>query len=156
MYISAFVQHFVLKRKNQKRTKQNWFDNEPKKLLRKKDKLYKRYISDKTIENKNSYKNVRNLYFHTLSRKKHEHYQQKFPALRQNLKATWKMLNNIMGRNKRNHNDSSVIINDNEVTDFQLIANKFNEYFSTVAEKQMEKIPHPNQNPPKYIENQPK
>ena len=88
MYILAFDQHFVLKRKNQKRTNQNWFDNELKKLLRKKDKLYKRYISDKTIENKNFYKNVRNVYFHTLSKKKHEYYQQKFQALRQNLKAT--------------------------------------------------------------------
>ena len=74
----------------------------------------------------------------------------------QNLKATWKMLNNIMGRNKQNHNDSSVIINDNEVTDYQLIANKFNEYFSTVAEKLMEKIPHTNENPLKYLENQSK
>ena len=115
MYILALDQHFVLKRKNQKRNNQNWFDNELKKLLRKKDRLYKCYISDKTIKNKNSYKNVRNLYFHTLSRKKPEYYQQKFQALRQNLKATWKMLNNIMGRNKQNHNDSSVIINDNEV-----------------------------------------
>ena len=67
-----------------------------KKLLRKKDKLYKRYISDKTIENKNSYKNVRNLYFYTLSTKKHEYYQQKLQAVRQNLKATWKLLNNII------------------------------------------------------------
>ena len=125
-------------------------------MLRKKDKLYKRYITDKTIENKNSYKNVRNLYFHTLSRKKHEYYQQKFQPLRQKLKATWKMLNNIMSRNKQNHNNSSVIISDNEVTDYQLIANKFNEYFSTVAEKLMEKIPHTNQNPLKYLENQPK
>ena len=66
------------------------------------------------------------------------------------------MLNNIMGRNKQNHNDSSVIANDNEVTDYQLIANKFNEYFSTVAEKLMEKIPHINQNPLKYLENKPK
>ena len=38
------------------------------------------------------------------------------------------MLNNIIGRNKQNHNDSSVIINDNEVTDYQFIANKFNKY----------------------------
>ena len=127
MYISAFDQDFVLKRKNQKRTNQNWFDNELKKLLRKKDKMHKRYISGKTIENKNSYKNVRNLYFHTLSRTKHEYYQQKFQALRQNLKATWEMLNNIMGQNKQNYSDDSVIINDNEVTDYQLIANKFNE-----------------------------
>ena len=66
------------------------------------------------------------------------------------------MLNNIMGRNKQNHNDSSVIINGNEVTDYQVIANKFNEYFSTVAEKLIEKIPHTNQNPLKYLENQPK
>ena len=66
------------------------------------------------------------------------------------------MLNNIMVRNKQNHNDSSVIINDNEVTDYQVIANKFNEYFSTVAEKLMEKIPYTNQNPLKYLENQPK
>ena len=66
------------------------------------------------------------------------------------------MLNNIIGRNKQNHNDSSVIINDNEVTDYQLIANKFNEYFSTVAEKLMEKIPSTNQNPLKYVKNQPK
>ena len=118
MHISALDQHFVLKRKNQKRTNQNWFDNEFKKLLRKKDRLCKSYNSDKTIENKNSYryKNVRNLHFHTLSRKKLEYYQKKFQALQQNLKATWKMLNNIMGRNKQNHNDSSVIINDNEVT----------------------------------------
>ena len=61
-----------------------------------------------------------------------------------------------MGRNKQNHNDSSVIINDNEVTDYQVIANKFKEYFSTEAEKLMEKIPHTNQNPLKYLENQPK
>ena len=66
------------------------------------------------------------------------------------------MLNNIMGRNKQNHNDSSVIINGNEVTDYQVIANKFNEYFSTVAEKLIEKIPHTNQNPLKYLKNQPK
>ena len=105
MYISAFDNLFVLKPKNQKRTNQNWFDNELKKLPRKKDKLYNCYISDKTIENKIFHKNVRNVYFHTLSRKKHEFYQQKFQALRQNLKATWKMLNNIMGRNKQNHND---------------------------------------------------
>ena len=96
------------------------------------------------------------LYRSPLSRKKHEYYQQKFQALRQNLKATWKMLNNIMGRNKQNHNDSSVIINDNEVTDYQLIAKKFNEYFSTIAEKLMGKIPHKNQNPLKYLKNQPK
>ena len=47
-------------------------------------------------------------------------------------------------------------INDNEVTDYQLFANKFNEYFSTVAEKLMEKISHTNQNPLKYLKKQPK
>ena len=88
MYVSAFDQHFVLKRKNQKRSNRGCSDNELKKFLSKKDKLYKRYISDKTIENKISYKNVRNLCFHTLSAKKHEYYQQKFQAVRQNLKAT--------------------------------------------------------------------
>ena len=54
VYISAFDQHFVLKRKNQKRSNQMWLDNELKKLLRKKDKFYKRYISDKTIESQKS------------------------------------------------------------------------------------------------------
>ena len=74
VYISVFDQHFVLKRKNQKRSNQMWFDNELKKLLTKKDKFYKRYISDKTIESQKSYKNVRNLYFYTLSKNKHEYY----------------------------------------------------------------------------------
>ena len=36
MYISAFDQYFVLKRKNQKRSNQNWFDNERKKITKKK------------------------------------------------------------------------------------------------------------------------
>ena len=55
-----------------------------------------------------------------------------------------------MGQNKKNYDDSSLIINDNEVSDYQLNANKFNEYFSTVAEKLMETIFHTNQNPLKY------
>jgi len=90
IYKPVFELYFQLKLKKRKKSGQNRYDKELKKLL-KKDKLYKLYIFDKTIENKARYANIRNLFFRTC-KKKCNFYQQKFQAVKQNLKATCQII----------------------------------------------------------------
>ena len=52
------------------------------------------------------------------------------------LKNTWKGINQIINiNNKRNKSPSSLIVNNKLISDPIEVANSFNEYFLTVAEK---------------------
>ena len=62
-YTNLLNAHFLLV-KNRKSTSNNiWFTNELQKLMNKKDRLYKKYIKDNTLTNKQNYNAARNMYF---------------------------------------------------------------------------------------------
>ena len=58
-----------------------------------------------------------------------------------NIKNTWKGINQIINvKCKRYNSPSSLIINNKLASDPNEVADKFNEYFSTIAEKLQSKI----------------
>ena len=57
----------------------------------------------------------------------------KFEEHKSNLKKTWQLINDVMGRDKRDTTSDLFIINQEEITDPKLIADHFNEFFVNIA-----------------------
>ena len=62
------------------------------------------------------------------------YYSQRFNIAAGNIKKTWKLINELHGKSKANIK-ASFIIDGNMVTDRREIADDFNTFFSSIAEK---------------------
>jgi len=101
-----------------------------------------------TFQRYNSYKNVLTK---LIRRSKSRYYFNKFNACRNNPKATWQTINNIMSRNRsqstvREIRDGCRVLG--EPVD---IANNFNSYFSDIATSLDSNIPFVNASPMDYL-----
>ena len=82
----------------------------------------------------------------SLSRKsKKQYHKQYFIKHANNLKKTWKGINNLFNRQgKLNASDIFLNINGKLITDQKIVVDKFNQYYVNVAENLASKIPKPN------------
>ena len=62
-YSTLFNSHLPLKKKLNKNFSNSWFTTELNKLLKKKDRMYKKYIKNKLPANHQNYNIARNTYF---------------------------------------------------------------------------------------------
>ena len=85
-YSYLFNKHFPFLEKQSKNLSNSWFTNDLNKLLRKKDRLYKNYIKNKSLANKKKYNGARNLYFRQVSIEKKNFYPNLFDKHKNNIK----------------------------------------------------------------------
>ena len=90
--------------------------------------------------NKQNYNKIRNKYDRMIKTKKQLHIKIKLDQHRCNLRETWKIINNLLGKKKQQHN-SAIRLNGSVKTDIIRIANHFNNYFSSVADSLAKKSP---------------
>ena len=108
--------------------------------MKRRDKLYNKWIKAKNPDIKNEYQiqydALRNL-IETLCREsKKLYYQNYFYNNANNIKNTWKGINQIININSKGKNrPSSLIVKNKLISDPYEVANNFNEYFSTIADK---------------------
>ena len=96
----------------------------------KKKKLYKKFIKNPTDTNKKNYKVYRNKFNKIKRIAKKMYYSNKLNELNGNLRLTWKLINEIINKNKsRSELPSNFLKEDNMISDPLEIANYFNEYF---------------------------
>lgn len=119
--------------------------------IKTKDKLYKAYLSKPSIENKLKYTKYRNQLNLLLRVSKKSYILSEINDHKNNMKKTWQVLNNLLGRNKPTKLPD--FFNDkqgNKITDTTEIANRFNEFFTNIGTSLASKIPAPdeNYNPP--------
>ena len=97
----------------------------------------------------NSYKN--NL-CHKIKNAKKTYYCKKFENCKTDSRKTWKTINSILS-NKRKSESHIVLTNDNDedICDSLEIANKFCNFFSTIADKLDEAIPTTDTDPMDYL-----
>ena len=125
-----------------KGNKSPWFDVNLKQLLHKKDKLYKRYIIRKDEASKNTYHKYRNFYFRCVNDKKKNYFTKKFYSLRQDIKKTWNCINYLLGRSANSRTNLITLEHAGQViTDNKQAANIFNDYFSSIPSKLVQKLP---------------
>ena len=59
----------------------------------------------------------------------------------------WKILNNVIGRNKSDGSNTVFVCNGEEINDNYTVCNGFNEYFASVAQQLSDNLPPSNYNP---------
>ena len=97
-------------------------------------------VYDKSLSNQ-----AKNKYFFELKNTRNKFYKNLFEKHRNNMKATWRAINKLLGKNKKS-GCKSLIINNETVTDPVIIANSFNTYFTNVATDIRNALPQPTKN----------
>ena len=124
--------------------------------IKRREKLYKKYIKAKDQESKNTYhsqyKELRNLIVNISRQSKKNHFQTLFSQNVNNLKSTWKGIRQIINiKSKDNNSPNAIMVNKTLNTDPKQIANHFNQYFSSIAKTLQGKIYHSRQDFTKYL-----
>ena len=147
-YHQVFDKSFPLIQINNN-SKSSWFDKDLHKLLQTK-KIFKKYCAKKNFLSKVNYNKARNVYFRTLKEKKKAHYSSVFERHKYDLKQTWKIVNNLLGKKKLDP-CSTLKINYQLTCDAATIANHFNLHFAEVGTKLVNKLPPTSHNFDEYL-----
>jgi hypothetical protein len=113
-------------------------------LVSRKNKIMlgKNFSKNPNDVNSTCYKNYRNVYNRTVKAAKKLFYDSQFKLNQANIKKTWELMFEVIKKTKSKTNDISSILADNvSFSDPKMIAEKFNEFFTGVAQKIADKIP---------------
>ena len=106
-----------------------------------KNKLYKRFLKKPSIKNEEIYKKYKNKLNHILRIAKKKYYSGKFDESKNNIKLTWKTINELLNKTKRKSKlPTSFSDNEKKIDAPKEIADKFNDYFVNVGPSLAKKI----------------
>ena len=146
-YTDIYNNCFPLKKvkiKNNGLTKP-WISKGLLKSIKKKNILYRRFLSNPTCSREIVYKNYQKKYSSTLRAAKRNYFEKKFEECKSNMKSTWRLLNEVINKRKsRNTVQSSFIIDNKEITDPMEIANHFCDFFTNIGPNLAKMIPSSN------------
>ena len=104
------------------------------KSVKQKNKLYKQYISNPSPWNEAKYKTYKNKLNHSLRIAKRLYYDKKLSESKSNIRATWRLLNEVLNSKKLRPKPNSVFkVDDQDISDPMEIANRFCYYFSNIG-----------------------
>ena len=130
----------------------NWFDDELKKLLSNKEALFKKYMQTNTLKQKDSLQKLAIFILERFNKKKQDHIKNKLESNKNDIKATCRTLNSLLGK-KNIPECKSLYTNTNKITDPQQLANLFNDHFSSIAYKYTSTLPKYAYNYSEYLGN---
>ena len=88
-----------------------------------------------------AFKRTRNLVNNEIKIAKALYYTNSLHENKNNLKNTWKVINELTSRKQYNSHVSEINVNGTSITNSQDLPDKFNEHFATIGLKLAEKIP---------------
>ena len=109
-----------------------WFDRELLKLRKKRQRIYNRFKKDRSSENENAYKKINSRYEKLVITKKKRYLQEQFLKHKFDIRKTWGVMNDLLGRAKKANRIHSVNVDGKLETDNTKIANGFNKFFSSI------------------------
>ena len=133
-----------------------WITSGIVKSIKRRDRLLRKYIYAKdTIRKDNlhtQYKTLRNQIIAIIRKSKKLHYQKYFTEHAKDIRKTWTGIKNIINfRTMTKVQPTSMMIDNKLITDPTNIAEGFNNYFSSIAEKLQQNLTLGNNNFSKYL-----
>ena len=127
--------HFPLKKlKRRLHLRKPWISQSLLKSVKQKNKLYKQYLSNPSLWNEAKYKKYKNKLNHSLRIAKRLYYDKKVSESKSNIRATWRLLNEVLNSKKLRPKPNSVFkVDDQDISDPMEIANRFCNYFSNIG-----------------------
>ena len=88
------------------------------KSIKKKNKLYKQYLSNPSSQKEEKYKTYKNKLNHSLRIAKRLYYDKRLNESKFNMRATWRLLNEVLNSKKLRPKSNSVFkVGDQEISD---------------------------------------
>ena len=151
-FVDCFNGCFPLKRvKIKYRNRKSWLSTGLKKSIKIKNKLYIKSLKYPTVHNISTYKAYRNKLQSLVRKSEREHYDDLLMQNKCNLSKSWKIIKEVINKNKINVKPDKIIINNEPVTDNLQIANHFNEFYVNIGHDLSRDIPNIRNDPTGYI-----
>ena len=160
LFTSIYEKNFPFRNKISGRSSFNkirspWMTSAILKSIKRKNKLYKTYLTTPNKKNENIYKKYKNKLNHTIKISKKMYYEEQLIKHKHNAKMIWKTMNEILNKREKNKELPETFFDTNsskQVKDPKAIANKFNEYFTNIGPNLAKKIKkNANTNFEKYL-----
>jgi len=110
-----------------------WLTSSILNSVRKKNNMYKNYIKSHSPILKNKYVKYKNKLVTIIREAEKSYYANKLAEVKDNLSKTWKVMNEMCGRNSVQKQITKIRVNDETIDDPKQIANKFKEYFTNIG-----------------------
>ena len=112
------------------------------KSINKKNRLYKQFVRSPTTSCELKYKTYKNKLNHLIRIAKCTYYDSKLEDAKNDLRATWKLLNEVKNKRKNNPSPPSSFKSDGKtITDPLDIADRFCKYFTNIGPNLASAIP---------------
>ena len=147
----AYIDNIPQKTYTHRKQFKPWLTSALLKSIQKKNKLYTIYLKHKTIQSKTYYKRYKNKLTNLLRAAEKRYYFDKIKLNQSNLKNTWKVLKEIIGRDLRKRSKSEFIINNTAVSDSNVVTNEFNKHFVGIGPDLVSQLPQNVPNPITYM-----
>ena len=129
-----------------------WVTNELKRLMYKRDYLKKQAISSGDPSIWCQYRQVRNHTNNEIKKAKRLYFTKNLDLHKDDIKKTWKLINELNSRNrKKTNNISEIKMGEEVITSPMEMAETFNSYFTNVGVNLAAKIPPPKFTPESYL-----
>ena len=133
-----------------KKAKMPWITKALLRSIHTRNKLYKAYLKNPSIQNKNKYKTYRNRLTNIIRASRKSFYSEKLNKVKSNMKTTWEIINDLIGKKpkilpKDNFTVHDVAINSEDVAD------TFNSFFVNIGPSLADKLDRPNENFVKFL-----
>ncbi|XP_065639571.1 uncharacterized protein LOC136072316 [Hydra vulgaris] len=169
IFLKNYNMHFPIKEKliKEKYLKCPWITKGIKKSSKKKQKLYIKYLKNRSEANLNVYKQYKNLFEKIKKNSKKNFYSNKIKNSNGNIKKTWDIIKEIIGTkhciklftctnqivylHKSNCLPAQIVIDNNEYNDYNVISEKFNSFFVNIGPNLASKIHCPNNSFETYL-----
>ena len=121
--------------------------------IKHRDKLFHKYLNNKTVNNRISWTRYRNKLSETIKAAEKLFYQRKLKENSENSQSLWKVFGSILNNKKKSKSINKIKVNNIELTDQNVITEEFNKYFSTIGAKLAENFNSENINHKAYLRN---
>ena len=121
--------------------------------MRQKNKLYRVSKIKPTLANERTYKRYKNNLTRILKMEERNHYQKLFERNKNDIKKSWKLIKEIINRNKPKPIQQSFMIDNKLETNSENIAHAFNSFYVNIGKSLAAKIPIDAASPSSYLIN---
>lgn len=148
-FLNCFLSHYnkrcpITKCRNKNSyNKKPWITKGLQNACKKKNNLYKDFMKQRTKTAENKYKVYKNKLVNIMRNAKKEYYNKRLEENKNNLKGTWKILNQVMGNKNASTELPTYFTNENErvIENKNEVVNEFNSFFVNVGPRLANAIP---------------
>ena len=129
---------------NNKSPRMPWITRALLKSINKKNKLYYKYKTSKSIESHRRYSTYRNILTTLLRVAKKDYYHTQFQATFNDTKGTWRVIRQVLNSSQNKSSIKTLCVDGAVCDDKQVIVNNLNEYCCTIGPTLSRDIPRSN------------